>query len=139
TPKSWLVETDKWFRSYRLKITEINGDSQGLMQMAELQLWGTINANTTRINNKEWGFSVEVSPNPINDRATIALKLENTHDVSVVIYDAFGRPIEEFQKKRKDAGYHSIRWNASNVSPGIYYCRISVNGNAVTKKLIINR
>ena len=139
TPKSWIIETDKWFRRYRLNITEINGDSQGLMQMAELQLWGTINANTTGINNKDAGFSVKVYPNPVAQKATIALKLDNTHDVSVVIYDTFGKTIQEIQKKRKHAGFHNIEWDSSTVSPGIYYCRILINGNIVTKKLIINR
>ncbi len=137
TPKSWYVETDKWFKTYRLKITDTNGNSQGLMQMAELQLWGTINENTTGIKNKEAGFSVKVYPNPINDRATIVLKLDNTNAVSLTIYDSFGRTLEVLQEKRKDAGIHKIEWNASTVSPGVYYCRISFNGSIITKKLII--
>lgn len=141
TPKSWYVETDKWFKSYRLNITEINGDSQGLMQIAELQLWGTITPEITGINNKVNAreFTVEVYPNPINDKATIVVKLDNTNDISMFIYDAFGRTIKKFQEKRKDAGIHNMEWDASAVSPGVYYCRISINGNFITKKLIINR
>jgi len=40
--KSWSVNNEKSYSRYRLNITAISGDPQGLMQLAELQLIGEI-------------------------------------------------------------------------------------------------
>lgn len=45
--KSWFFENDNWYGKYRLHITEINGDSQELMQMAEMQIFGEVGEEIT--------------------------------------------------------------------------------------------
>ena len=41
-PKSWYFENQNEYSGYRLHITELNGDPQSLMQMAELEIYGTV-------------------------------------------------------------------------------------------------
>lgn len=40
--QSWYFQNDNWYGKYRLHITEINGNTQELMQMAELQIFGEV-------------------------------------------------------------------------------------------------
>lgn len=40
--KSWYFENEKWHGGYRLLIQDINGNTQSLMQMSELQIFGVV-------------------------------------------------------------------------------------------------
>jgi len=57
--------------------------------------------------------------------------------VSVSIYDVSGRLVERLVNERQPAGDHSVEWNASKESSGIYFCRFESNGFVETRKLIL--
>jgi len=69
-------------------------------------------------------FSLSRSfPNPFNPSTQIRFDLPEESNVSLVIYDILGRQVVELVSGEYEAGYHSVTWNASSFSSGVYLAR----------------
>ena len=81
-------------------------------------------------------------PNPFNPVTTLRYDLpENVH-VNITIYDMLGRQIKNLINQTQDAGYRSVRWNATDdygkpVSAGIYLYQIQAGEFVQTKKMVL--
>jgi hypothetical protein len=140
TPRSWTFENDAWYKKYRLHITEINGDSQNLMQMAELQIWGILEGLGTGISDFETSdYNMKNYPNPFNKNTTISFSVPKTSNVKLAVYDSFGKMIELLIDEKMFFGTHKIEWNATEYSSGVYFYRISIDNFSTTRKLILNK
>jgi len=81
-------------------------------------------------------------PNPFNPVTTLRYDLpENVH-VNITIYDMLGRQVKNLINQTQDAGYRSVRWNATDdygkpVSAGIYLYQIQAGEFVQTKKMVL--
>ncbi len=75
-------------------------------------------------------------PNPFNPTTTISYDLPKSSFVTISVYDITGKLVENLINENKEAGSYSIKWNASNISSGIYLYRLVINDFVSTKKLI---
>ena len=57
--------------------------------------------------------------------------------VYLFLYDISGRLITTLINEFRIAGYHSIKWDASNFSSGIYFLNMSSRKISETKKLVL--
>ena len=76
-------------------------------------------------------------PNPFNQATTIEYKLETPAFVKVSIVDQTGRMVRELSARQMPAGVQQITWDATQHQPGIYFYRITYNGNQLTGKMIL--
>jgi hypothetical protein len=76
-------------------------------------------------------------PNPFNPNTKISFSIPAASDVSLVIYDAIGRVIETITKGTYAAGKYSVDFNASKLTSGIYFYRITAGDYNETKKMIL--
>jgi len=76
-------------------------------------------------------------PNPFNPETTIRYALPNSADVIISIYDINGRFVTNIFDGQKSAGYYTIKWNASNLSTGIYFYQIKANSYTQIKKCML--
>jgi hypothetical protein len=76
-------------------------------------------------------------PNPFNPTTTISYDLPNSSFVTISVYDITGNLVENLMNENKEAGSYSVKWNASNISSGIYLYRLVTNDFVSTKKLIL--
>jgi|WetSurMetagenome_2_1015567.scaffolds.fasta_scaffold409093_1 hypothetical protein len=76
-------------------------------------------------------------PNPFNPSTEIDLILSNSAYVSLRIMNTLGQEIATLYQGKLTVGNHSFTWNASNVSAGIYFCRLEANRSVLTKKLVL--
>ena len=76
-------------------------------------------------------------PNPFNAKVTIEYALPEQSDVAIEIYDLLGRMVETLVSKKQPAGYHSIVWDASDHSSGMYFYSIQAGDFAETKKMVL--
>jgi len=53
------------------------------------------------------------------------------------IFDIAGRLIATLINEFQTAGHHSIKWDASNYSSGIYFLNMSSGEISETKKLVL--
>jgi len=76
-------------------------------------------------------------PNPFNPKTAIAYQLAASINVNLSILDMNGRKVATLVDESKTAGYHSVNWDASHYSSGIYFCRLQAGNFIDTKKMIL--
>ncbi len=76
-------------------------------------------------------------PNPFNATTTISYELPKSSVVTISVYDINGRFIEELVNENKDAGSHTVRWDASSVSSGVYLYRLVTSEFVSVNKCIL--
>lgn len=77
-------------------------------------------------------------PNPFNPTTTIKFDLPEGGKVMLAVYDVVGREIVRLADGVYNAGYHSVTWDASRQSSGVYFARLTSNdvgGNPRFSKL----
>jgi photosystem II stability/assembly factor-like uncharacterized protein len=78
-------------------------------------------------------------PNPFNPSTTISFVLPVNCFVTLTIYDITGKEITTLVNGELSAGYHTLQWNAQNISSGIYFYRLVMGRFSETKKLVLLR
>ena len=79
-------------------------------------------------------------PNPFNPVTTIQFFIpivETRHAVSVQIYDITGKLVGTLMDEELKPGHHTIQWNASGFSSGIYFVRLQSEDFSKSQKLIL--
>jgi hypothetical protein len=90
-------------------------------------------------------LGIECAPDPGRNDFRIDYTLPISADVSLIIYDAFGRVVRDLQALRAcPAGTHRIVWNGRDqhgrpVPAGIYFCRLEAGSTARTDKIAVVR
>jgi len=67
-------------------------------------------------------------PNPFNPSTMIRYALPFESKVTLKIFDVLGREITTLVNQTKKAGIHSLEFNASNLSSGVYFYAIRAQG-----------
>ena len=76
-------------------------------------------------------------PNPFNPVTTIAFQLPEAQQVKLSIYNILGQEVARLVDSPIGAGYHSIRWNATEFASGIYIYRIEAGEFTEIKRLTL--
>ena len=82
-------------------------------------------------------------PNPFNPVTTISFSMLESGIADISVYDLSGRMVKTLLSKTLESGYHSIQFNASNLSSGMYFYNILVSGSggkslfSSTRKMIL--
>lgn len=88
------------------------------------------------------GFSLEQNfPNPFNPVTTIKFVVPNEvrNVVTLKVYDLLGNEVATLVNEEKSAGIYNVNFNASNLSSGIYYYKLTAGNNSSVKKMILLR
>ncbi|MFA6597493.1 MAG: T9SS type A sorting domain-containing protein [Ignavibacteriaceae bacterium] len=76
-------------------------------------------------------------PNPFNPVTTINYSVAELGLVNISVFDILGRNVRTLINTLQNAGDYSIPFDASKLSGGIYYYRLTTNGNLITRKMIL--
>ena len=76
-------------------------------------------------------------PNPFNPTTVISYQLPVASQVRLAIYDMLGREVATLIDGEIAAGRHSINFNGSNLSSGVYLYRLQAGNTVLTRKLTI--
>jgi hypothetical protein len=76
-------------------------------------------------------------PNPFNPSTTIKFAVVEGTDVQLSVYDASGKEVKQLVNGFRQAGNYSVTFDASDLSSGIYYYRILMNGFISTNKMVL--
>ena len=83
-------------------------------------------------------FSVSQNfPNPFNARTSLSFGLPAAALTTVNIYNVAGQLVESMSLGELTAGHHSVVWDASDVSSGIYFYKISAGDSNETMKMTL--
>lgn len=69
-------------------------------------------------------------PNPFNGKTHLQYEISHPSEISIEIFDIFGKEIQCFSRKHQHAGIYDISWHGINqqgnrVSAGVYYFSVS--------------
>ncbi|MBC8527562.1 MAG: right-handed parallel beta-helix repeat-containing protein, partial [Candidatus Cloacimonetes bacterium] len=76
-------------------------------------------------------------PNPFNKTTLISYSLPKSGTVKIQIYNIKGQLVETLINENKPAGFHTVEWNAKDMSSGIYFYKLSTKDKTFVKKMII--
>jgi hypothetical protein len=79
----------------------------------------------------------KIYPNPFNPVTNIMYGLPENVNVKILIFDIYGNLVQTLINSYQTAGYHSLEWNASNYSSGLYFVRIIAGEFTNTQKLML--
>lgn len=78
-------------------------------------------------------------PNPFNPSTTIMFGLPVRARVRLVVYNPLGEEVAELTNADLEAGYHTVTFDASGLSSGVYLYRMQAGSYLETKKLLLVR
>ena len=76
-------------------------------------------------------------PNPFNAQTTISFTIDHPGQVNLEIYDIMGRKIAMLADGHLDAGSYDYIWNAPEVSSGVFFYRVSIDGYSETARMTL--
>jgi len=81
-------------------------------------------------------------PNPFNPTTTLRFDLPEVSDITLTIYNMLGQKVRTFNYQNTSAGYHSVKWNATNdygeqVGAGVYLYQLQTKDFVKTRKMVL--
>ncbi|MGV8016810.1 MAG: T9SS type A sorting domain-containing protein [Ignavibacteria bacterium] len=76
-------------------------------------------------------------PNPFNQSTIINLRTSVAGYIKITVYDATGREVKTLLNERKSAGSYTVRFNAENLSSGLYYYKLTAGEYTSVKKMVL--
>jgi len=76
-------------------------------------------------------------PNPFNPTTNIVFELSNKSKVNLKVFDLYGREIITLLNDYMSAGRHSVQFNGTNLSTGVYIYRMVTDNGILTRKMML--
>jgi hypothetical protein len=76
-------------------------------------------------------------PNPFNPSTRISYSLAEAGYVNLKVYDILGNEVADLVSSSKPTGIHSVEFDASNLTSGVYIYTLKVNGYTNSKKMLL--
>ncbi|MEK7775102.1 MAG: T9SS type A sorting domain-containing protein [Candidatus Zixiibacteriota bacterium] len=76
-------------------------------------------------------------PNPFNPTTNISFDVPKASHVELSVYNVLGQKVVSLVNQDMEPGSHTVAWDASNNSSGVYYYRIAAGTFAQTKKMVL--
>ncbi|MEX2363812.1 MAG: phosphodiester glycosidase family protein, partial [Balneolaceae bacterium] len=76
-------------------------------------------------------------PNPFNPTTQISFSLPAAENVSLNVFDVLGRKVATLVESRLGAGNHTYRFDAENLSSGIYLYQLKTGKSTLSRKMML--
>ena len=76
-------------------------------------------------------------PNPFNPTTTINYTLTKSTNISLELFDCLGRKILDIDNGYRISGTHTVNLNASTLSSGVYFYKLTTTEYSETRKLVL--
>ncbi len=76
-------------------------------------------------------------PNPFNASTTINYQLPIDSDVKLEVYNLLGQKVASLVDEKQRAGYRSVLWDASDVSSGLYFYKLTAGDYTETRRMML--
>ncbi|MEO0898134.1 MAG: T9SS type A sorting domain-containing protein [Bacteroidota bacterium] len=106
-------------------------DSNGCGETVEVMVGDVVGIET------EWLTKLRILPNPSSGLIQIDMEMEQTADITLSVYSIRGELIETLAPRKSLLISEKI--DLTNYANGLYFVRISVDGQAVMKKVLLQK
>jgi len=99
---------------------------------------GVISSSPVAVEEGPAAFAVaQNSPNPFNPTTTIGFSIPEAGTVSVDVFNVAGQKVATVANEFMSAGNHSVVFNASDLSAGVYFYTVKAGSFAKTMKMTL--
>ena len=92
----------------------------------------------TRVVASDFAAFAPAYPNPTSGMTQLPFSLKKAATVSLAVYDNLGRRVTNLLSgEQRPAGQHTAELNAAKLAPGLYTCRLTVDGVALSRPLSV--
>lgn len=95
---------------------------------------------TSETENPDQAFEISLKqnyPNPFNPTTNIEFRLQQPSNVVLSIYNILGRKVDELYSGLKSSGKHTVTFDASRLSGGIYFYELKTPSFVERRKMIL--
>lgn len=151
-----------WVNFYQYNTPEFIGyisslglmDTLGIAKPAYdmfLQMMDSVCSVTEIDQNEIYNFPDEFKlfqnyPNPFNSSTTIRFFVPRQANIKLVVYDVLGKEVVTLSDELKEAGEHSVVFDANDLPSGVYFYQFKISDqsiksfqNLISKKMILIR
>lgn len=82
-------------------------------------------------------YNIQIYPNPFRDKAVISFTILSPIQLHIEIYDHLGRKISNVYEGHREPGNYYQDFGSFGLNSGLYFCRITADGEVYTNKLLI--
>jgi len=97
---------------------------------------GVEESSEIKLTPKNYGLEQNY-PNPFNPSTVISYQLPEFGNVKIKVYDILGNEVANLVNEKKNSGYHSVEFNASHLTSGIYFYSINVGSFYQVNKMLL--
>jgi hypothetical protein len=76
-------------------------------------------------------------PNPFNASTVIEYQLPEARNVTLHVYNLIGEKVATLVDREQEAGYKSVIWEASEVSSGLYFYKLTAGDYSETRRMML--
>ncbi len=76
-------------------------------------------------------------PNPFNAQTVVEYQLPVSSSVKLEVYNILGSKVATLVNGEQEAGYRSVTWDASEVSSGVYFYKLTAGHYSETKRMML--
>jgi hypothetical protein len=125
---------DGAYNSASIGFTVVAGDGPGSADSWNLDSW----LDGSAADNLPASVSLHANyPNPFNAETVISFDLPEAGQVSLEVYNLMGQKIATLIDGNMPAGQHSVTWDASQYSSGVYFYRLAAGEKVFTRRMTL--
>jgi len=118
----------------------VEGEAATGVRFCPADSWGGIitNKSVDVVENAPVAFSVAQNlPNPFNPSTTINYTLPDAGIVNIDVYNVAGQKVDTIVNEYMNTGSHSVVWDASGFSAGVYFYTVKFKGFTKSMKMTL--
>ncbi len=105
-------------------------------------LFGHAGANPNAVENDETGIVSKFSlnqnyPNPFNPSTVIGYSISKPTNVRLSVYNILGEKVATLVNREEPQGKYSVKFNAENLSSGVYFYKLEAGNFTQTRKMLL--
>ena len=82
---------------------------------------------------------ISIHPNPVTATANIEFTLVNNSYVNIAVFDILGKKITKLYNGEMNIGSQYLQWDVNELNNGVYFVKIQMNNQVVTKKILVTK
>lgn len=116
----------------RFEFTSLAGNN---IYIDDINIFDPMTVSTE--NEKSVAEGMKLFPNPTADQFTLEYRLAAPGKVTAEVIDISGRTLDALFSADRSAGKYIAAYDVNHLAPGVYFIRLSANGQVAVKKLIV--
>ena len=113
----------------------------GSANRPSLAVYGTYNNNTnSEEESKPQKKAISLAPNypnPFNPSTNIGFTLAQAERVELTVYNQLGMPVQKLVQEYRNAGTHTILFDATNLPSGLYFYQLKTSNGTLTRSMAL--